>query len=79
MFDELCRMLNPGKPSFVPKREKTSVVMFVGLQGLFVEITCLIKFTFSLFMFMVFKVHIFIIYVYGFYCFSSLSPIPHLV
>ncbi|AES68174.2 putative signal-recognition-particle GTPase [Medicago truncatula] len=40
VFDELCRMLNPGKPSFVPKREKTSVVMFVGLQGSGKTTTC---------------------------------------
>ena len=26
-------MLDPGKPSFTPKKGKTSVVMFVGLQG----------------------------------------------
>lgn len=26
-------MLDPGKPSFTPKKSKTSVVMFVGLQG----------------------------------------------
>lgn len=28
-------MLDPGKPSFTPKKAKTSVVMFVGLQGIF--------------------------------------------
>ena len=28
-------MLDPGKPSFTPKKGKTSVVMFVGLQGMF--------------------------------------------
>jgi signal recognition particle subunit SRP54 len=27
-------MLDPGKPSFTPKKGKTSVVMFVGLQGI---------------------------------------------
>jgi hypothetical protein len=26
-------MLDPGKPSFAPKKGKPSVVMFVGLQG----------------------------------------------
>jgi hypothetical protein len=26
-------MLDPGKPSFTPKKGKPSVVMFVGLQG----------------------------------------------
>ena len=29
-------MLDPGKPSFTPKKAKTSVVMFVGLQGMLV-------------------------------------------
>ncbi|OMO55554.1 hypothetical protein COLO4_35925 [Corchorus olitorius] len=33
IFDELCKMLNPGKPSFTPKRGKTSVVIIVNLQG----------------------------------------------
>lgn len=34
-------MLDPGKPSFTPKKGKTSVIMFVGLQGMLVclEIT----------------------------------------
>lgn len=34
IFSELCQMLDPGKPSFTPKKGKTSVVMFVGLQGI---------------------------------------------
>ncbi|PWA57503.1 hypothetical protein CTI12_AA408570 [Artemisia annua] len=33
IFNELCKMLDPGKPSFTPKKGKPSVVMFVGLQG----------------------------------------------
>ncbi|XP_042477732.1 signal recognition particle 54 kDa protein 2-like [Macadamia integrifolia] len=33
IFNELCKMLDPGKPSFTPKKGKTSVIMFVGLQG----------------------------------------------
>ncbi|XP_066355065.1 signal recognition particle subunit SRP54 2-like [Miscanthus floridulus] len=33
VFTELCNMLDPGKPSFTPKKGKPSVVMFVGLQG----------------------------------------------
>ncbi|PPD76366.1 hypothetical protein GOBAR_DD26713 [Gossypium barbadense] len=33
IFNELCKMLDPGKPAFTPKKGKTSVVMFVGLQG----------------------------------------------
>ncbi|OMO78549.1 hypothetical protein CCACVL1_14314 [Corchorus capsularis] len=41
IFDELCNMLNPGKPPcFTPKRGKTSVVMFVGLQGSGKTTTC---------------------------------------
>ncbi|CAK7338086.1 unnamed protein product [Dovyalis caffra] len=39
-FDELCRMLDPGKPSFVPKKGKTSVVLLVGLQGCGETTTC---------------------------------------
>ncbi|KAG5547456.1 hypothetical protein RHGRI_013224 [Rhododendron griersonianum] len=35
IFKELCKMLDTGEPSFMPKKGKTSVVMFVGLQGLF--------------------------------------------
>ncbi|TVU37570.1 hypothetical protein EJB05_10892 [Eragrostis curvula] len=34
VFTELCNMLDPGKPSFTPKKGKPSVVMFVGLQAL---------------------------------------------
>jgi len=33
VFEELCEMLNPGIKPFQPKKGKTSVVMFVGLQG----------------------------------------------
>ncbi|KAM0826419.1 hypothetical protein ACQ4PT_068892 [Festuca glaucescens] len=33
VFTELCNMLDPGKPSFVPNKGKPCVVMFVGLQG----------------------------------------------
>ncbi|KAJ6670764.1 SIGNAL RECOGNITION PARTICLE 54K PROTEIN SRP54 [Salix viminalis] len=32
--NELCKILDTGKPSFTPKKGKTSVVMFVGLQDL---------------------------------------------
>ncbi|KAL7180010.1 hypothetical protein ACSBR1_043260 [Camellia fascicularis] len=35
IFNELCKMLDPGKPSFTPKKGKASVVMFVGLQDTF--------------------------------------------
>ncbi|CAJ2661392.1 unnamed protein product [Trifolium pratense] len=40
VFNELCKMLDPGKSSFVPKKGKTSVVMFVGLQGSGKTTTC---------------------------------------
>ncbi|RZC51857.1 hypothetical protein C5167_020284 [Papaver somniferum] len=33
IFNELCKMLDTGKPSFMLKKRKTSVIMFVGLQG----------------------------------------------
>jgi len=33
IFSELCKMLDPGKSAFAPKKAKPSVVMFVGLQG----------------------------------------------
>ncbi|ESQ30619.1 hypothetical protein EUTSA_v10011882mg [Eutrema salsugineum] len=33
IFTELCKMLDPGKPAFAPKKAKASVVMFVGLKG----------------------------------------------
>uniref|UniRef100_A0A2N9G5Y3 signal-recognition-particle GTPase n=1 Tax=Fagus sylvatica TaxID=28930 RepID=A0A2N9G5Y3_FAGSY len=35
IFNELCKILDPGKPSFTPKKGKASVVMFVGLQDTF--------------------------------------------
>ncbi|XP_027079664.2 signal recognition particle subunit SRP54 2 [Coffea arabica] len=40
IFSELCNMLNPGKPSFTPRKGETSVVMFVGLQGTGKTTTC---------------------------------------
>jgi signal recognition particle subunit SRP54 len=40
IFNELCKMLDPGKPSFTPKKAKPSVVMFVGLQGSGKTTTC---------------------------------------
>ncbi|CAH1440764.1 unnamed protein product [Lactuca virosa] len=36
ILTELCKMLDPGKPSFTPKKSKPSVVMFVGLQVFYV-------------------------------------------
>ncbi|KAL8046645.1 hypothetical protein ABFX02_08G190100 [Erythranthe guttata] len=40
IFSELCRILNPGKASFTPRKGETSVVMFVGLQGSGKTTTC---------------------------------------
>lgn len=44
VFEELCKMLDPtgikSSSSFVPKKGKTSVVMFVGLQGSGKTTTC---------------------------------------
>ncbi|KOM27281.1 hypothetical protein LR48_Vigan406s009100 [Vigna angularis] len=40
VFNELCKILDPGKPSFTPKKGKPSVVMFVGLQGSGKTTTC---------------------------------------
>lgn len=33
VFNELCNILNPGKLAFVPKKGKSNVIMFFGLQG----------------------------------------------
>lgn len=40
IFDELCRMLDPGKPAYSPNKKQTSIVMFVGLQGSGKTTTC---------------------------------------
>ncbi|KAJ6302997.1 hypothetical protein OIU77_016977 [Salix suchowensis] len=40
IFNELCKILDPGKSSFTPKKGKPSVVMFVGLQGSGKTTTC---------------------------------------
>ncbi|XP_065882234.1 signal recognition particle subunit SRP54 2-like [Euphorbia lathyris] len=40
IFNELCKMLDPGKPSFTPKEGKATVFMFVGLQGSGKTTTC---------------------------------------
>eukprot|EP00252_Welwitschia_mirabilis_P013853 TRINITY_DN3058_c0_g1_i1.p1 TRINITY_DN3058_c0_g1~~TRINITY_DN3058_c0_g1_i1.p1 ORF type:complete len:494 (-),score=93.72 TRINITY_DN3058_c0_g1_i1:154-1635(-) len=40
IFKELCNMLDPGKPSYTVKKGKTSIVMFVGLQGAGKTTTC---------------------------------------
>jgi len=33
VFDELCNLLDPAKEPYKPKKGKTNVIMFVGLQG----------------------------------------------
>lgn len=33
VFDELCRLLDPGVEPFKPKKSQANVIMFVGLQG----------------------------------------------
>ncbi|KAJ3708116.1 hypothetical protein LUZ61_011821 [Rhynchospora tenuis] len=40
IFNELCKMLDPGKPLFTPMKGKSSVIMFVGLQGSGKTTTC---------------------------------------
>lgn len=40
VFNELCKMMDPGKASFTPKKGKPCVVMFVGLQGSGKTTTC---------------------------------------
>eukprot|EP00250_Pteridium_aquilinum_P014339 c21925_g1_i1 orf=1537-3030(+) len=40
VFNELCGLLDPGKPAYTPKKGKQCVVMFVGLQGSGKTTTC---------------------------------------
>ncbi|CAH9142290.1 unnamed protein product [Cuscuta epithymum] len=40
VFKALCDMMDPGKPFFTPKKGKTSVIIFVGLQGSGKTTTC---------------------------------------
>ncbi|KAH9332010.1 hypothetical protein KI387_004118, partial [Taxus chinensis] len=40
IFNELCNMLDPGKPSYAPKKGKPNIIMFVGLQGSGKTTTC---------------------------------------
>ncbi|KAL1203555.1 Signal recognition particle subunit SRP54 3 [Cardamine amara subsp. amara] len=40
IFSELCKMLDPGKLAYAPKKAKPSVVLFVGLQGSGKTTTC---------------------------------------
>ncbi|KAI5191257.1 signal recognition particle subunit SRP54 [Nematocida sp. AWRm77] len=40
VFEELCRMVDPGKEPFKPKKKEVSTVVFVGLQGSGKTTTC---------------------------------------
>eukprot|EP00899_Mesostigma_viride_P002874 jgi/Mesvir1/12588/Mv24180-RA.1 len=40
VLTELCNMLDPGTKPFVPKKGKTCIIMFVGLQGCGKTTTC---------------------------------------
>lgn len=40
VVNELCNMLDPGKPTFTPQKGKPHVIMFVGLQGSGKTTTC---------------------------------------
>ncbi|KAJ3124503.1 Signal recognition particle, partial [Nowakowskiella sp. JEL0407] len=40
IFDELCRLVDPGVKPFQPKKGKQNVIMFVGLQGSGKTTTC---------------------------------------
>uniref|UniRef100_A0A3Q7FTP9 Signal recognition particle 54 kDa protein n=1 Tax=Solanum lycopersicum TaxID=4081 RepID=A0A3Q7FTP9_SOLLC len=41
VYNELCKILDPGKPAFTLKKGKPSVVMFVGLQGVLIYFSTL--------------------------------------
>ncbi|KAI8829163.1 SRP54-type protein [Chytridium lagenaria] len=40
VYDELCRLVDPGVEPFKPKKGKPNVIMFVGLQGAGKTTTC---------------------------------------
>lgn len=40
VFDELCNLVEPGVDAFKPKKGKSNVVMFCGLQGSGKTTTC---------------------------------------
>ncbi|KAJ1550939.1 Signal recognition particle, partial [Nowakowskiella sp. JEL0078] len=40
IFDELCRLVDPGVKPFQPKKGRANVIMFVGLQGSGKTTTC---------------------------------------
>ncbi|KAJ3105907.1 Signal recognition particle [Phlyctochytrium bullatum] len=40
VYDELCRLVDPGVEPFKPKKGKPNIIMFVGLQGAGKTTTC---------------------------------------
>ncbi|CAG8573808.1 5025_t:CDS:10 [Paraglomus brasilianum] len=40
VFDELCKLVDPGVEPYKPKKGKTNIIMFVGLQGSGKTTTC---------------------------------------
>ncbi|KAI8823044.1 uncharacterized protein EV422DRAFT_555475 [Fimicolochytrium jonesii] len=40
IFDELCRLVDPGVEPYKPKKGKANIIMFVGLQGAGKTTTC---------------------------------------
>ena len=40
VFNELCKLLDPGVPAWHPAKGKANVIMFVGLQGSGKTTTC---------------------------------------
>ena len=40
VFNELCRLIDPGVPAWQPNKGKNNIIMFVGLQGSGKTTTC---------------------------------------
>ena len=40
VFNELCRLIDPGVPAWQPTKGKGNIIMFVGLQGSGKTTTC---------------------------------------
>ena len=40
VFNELCKLLDPGVPTWHPAKGKANIIMFVGLQGSGKTTTC---------------------------------------
>lgn len=40
VFNELCKLIDPGVPVWTPTKGKQNVIMFVGLQGSGKTTTC---------------------------------------